>query len=132
MVGLVPGQKAEDIPQSEFLVAKPIRKRLRRCRQVVIAEAPQRRQQVLARLGEYAANVRRHGNVVVGRASPSKPRNQLGKLRPGTWRKSLRGKQLFGNAQVHELPGDVSPSRSGSPAQRAQRVRLLLDLVQRG
>eukprot|EP00913_Durusdinium_trenchii_P035296 g33026.t1 len=112
VVGFMPGEYLNDFAQRPAALGERFGNRV----EVGVGELLERGQQVFARRVEHAANFVDAGNVVVRRAASFEPRDELreaGRRSEYTFRRE----QLFGNAGVHQLPGDMSPAGTRTPAE---------------
>ena len=126
MVGFMPRKDMQAIEQREL----PLLEGFGDVAEVDVLEGGEGFQQVLAGLVEDAADFVEGGDVLVRRAPPFEPRHKVAPGRLFRRRQPLRREKLLGNADVHELPGDVGAARAGTPGEDLHRVLFLGDTVQ--
>ena len=107
--------------------------RRRNLAQSVVAVGGQGLQQPLARFAEDL----RESSPPMGMSSsgllpPRKRGHSSVHLAGLSGRQPLGGKDLLGNADVHQLPADVGPAGTQATGQRRRRIGQLFDLVERG
>lgn len=127
MVGLMPGEDVQDVEEGELAFLEGFGD----VAEVDVLEGGQGFQQVLAGLVEDAADFVEGGDVLVRRAAPLEPGHEIspgGRFRRG---QPLGGEELFGDANMHELPGDVGASWAGTPGENLHRVFVLGNAVER-
>ncbi len=126
MVRLVPSEDAQDIDQGQL----PLFEALGDGAEVFVVELGQGGEQVGAGFGEYLANEGRWWDFVVGLAATFETGNEVGEGRLGSGNQTFGRKELLGDANVRELPGDMGPARPGPPAQDFLWIFFLFDFVE--
>ena len=123
---LMPGEDTENCVERPTAVAEWFGDGL----QVAVGERRDRAEQSLPRCVEHVPDEVEIRNIIVGDASATKTRHEIRELRRLT-QQSLGREELFGDADMHELPGEMSSSGSWPPTECFVRVRQLGNHIDR-
>ena len=125
MVAFVPADDVQHVDETPLSFSQCGGDRL----ELIFGKIFERCQQRRAGVVQYLTNRFRIGDVVVGRAATTKTGPQ-GLVFGWFFGQTFGGEDFFGDADVRELPGDVSTAWAGTPAEDGLGIGFLFDRIQ--